>query len=228
MHENFVGRADVPALGNAKSYAARLFDYAGAGHDQIAWVVRRLRDDRQSRSATITTFQPLTDTSYIPCVSLLDFWLPDGAVELVVYAHSLDRDARATTRERLLSRAPRVLRRLVMNDTTDNDIHEDDHRRYRSAYARPGPVRTLPRRPRNVPPNPQTSRDHRRRCSGGDGSDDLAGSDRHLGPNGSTSRASDLPFGWWLIFGGVSVGVGMLAALIVDALFGGPSTRGRT
>jgi thymidylate synthase len=90
MHENFVGREDVPELGNAKSYAVRLFDYAGAGHDQIAWVVRRLRDDPQSRSATITTFQPLTDTSYIPCVSLLDFWLPDGAVELVVYAHSLD------------------------------------------------------------------------------------------------------------------------------------------
>jgi thymidylate synthase len=90
MRENFVGRDDVPELGNAKSYAVRLYDYAGAGHDQIAWVVRRLRDDPESRSATITTFQPLTDTSYIPCVSLLDFWLPDGVVELVVYAHSLD------------------------------------------------------------------------------------------------------------------------------------------
>jgi hypothetical protein len=41
-------------------------------------------------SATITTFQPQTDTTYIPCVSLLDFWLPGGAVELVVYAHSID------------------------------------------------------------------------------------------------------------------------------------------
>jgi thymidylate synthase len=90
MHENFFVHEDVAELGNAKSYAARLFDYAGAGHDQIAWVVRRLQADRESRSATITTFQPLTDTSYIPCVSMLDFWLPDGAVELVVYAHSLD------------------------------------------------------------------------------------------------------------------------------------------
>jgi thymidylate synthase len=90
MHANFFSHEDVPELGNAKSYAARLFDYAGAGHDQIAWVVRRLRDDPESRSATITTLQPLTDTSYIPCVSMLDFWLPDGAVELVVYAHSLD------------------------------------------------------------------------------------------------------------------------------------------
>jgi thymidylate synthase len=90
MHENFFVHKDVAELGNAKSYAVRLFDYAGAGHDQIAWVVERLRADPESRSATITTFQPLTDTSYIPCVSMLDFWLREGDLELVVYAHSLD------------------------------------------------------------------------------------------------------------------------------------------
>jgi thymidylate synthase len=80
----------VAALGDADSYATRLYDYEHTGRDQIAWVVERLRRDPASRSATITTFQPLTDTSYIPCVSLLDFWLPDGALELVVYAHSID------------------------------------------------------------------------------------------------------------------------------------------
>jgi thymidylate synthase len=53
-------------------------------------VIDRLRADPSSRSATITTFQPHTDTTYIPCVSMLDFWLPDGAVELVAYAHSID------------------------------------------------------------------------------------------------------------------------------------------
>jgi len=90
MHANFFSHEDVPELGDAKSYAARLFDYAGSGRDQIAWVVRRLRDDPAARSATITTLQPLTDTSYVPCVSMLDFWLPDGALEVVVYAHSLD------------------------------------------------------------------------------------------------------------------------------------------
>ena len=42
------------------------------------------------RSATITTFEPHTDTSYIPCISLLDFWRVSGALDLVVYAHSLD------------------------------------------------------------------------------------------------------------------------------------------
>ena len=79
-----------PSSGNARSYAARLFDYEGSGRDQLAWVVDRLRSDGESRSATITTFEPLSDTSYIPCVSLLDFWAPAGRVELVVYAHSLD------------------------------------------------------------------------------------------------------------------------------------------
>ncbi len=90
MHENFFVQKDVAELGGAQSYAVRLFNYEGTGRDQIAWVVQRLRDDPACRSATITTFQPLTDTTYIPCVSILDFWLPSGALELVVYAHSLD------------------------------------------------------------------------------------------------------------------------------------------
>jgi thymidylate synthase len=90
MHENFFVQKDVPELGDAKSYASRLFNYDGAGRDQIAWVVDRLRADPASRSATITTLQPLSDTSYIPCVSMLDFWRPDDSLELVVYAHSLD------------------------------------------------------------------------------------------------------------------------------------------
>jgi len=90
MHANFTDQAQVAALGGADSYATRLFDYEHSGRDQVAWVVDRLRRDPTTRSATITTFQPHTDTSYIPCVSLLDFWLPGGAVELVAYAHSID------------------------------------------------------------------------------------------------------------------------------------------
>jgi thymidylate synthase len=90
MHGNFTDHARVADLGDADSYATRLFDYEHSGHDQVAWVIDRLRADPSSRSATITTFQPHTDTTYIPCVSMLDFWLPDGAVELVVYAHSID------------------------------------------------------------------------------------------------------------------------------------------
>jgi thymidylate synthase len=90
MHANFTDYTQVAALGGADSYARRLFDYEHSGRDQVAWVIDRLRQDPATRSATITTFQPHTDSSYIPCVSLLDFWLPDGAVELVTYAHSID------------------------------------------------------------------------------------------------------------------------------------------
>jgi thymidylate synthase len=90
MHATFADRTRVAALGDADSYATRLSDYEHSGRDQVAWVIDRLRQDPASRSATITTFQPRTDTTYIPCVSLLDFWLPGGAVELVVYAHSID------------------------------------------------------------------------------------------------------------------------------------------
>jgi hypothetical protein len=60
MKANFTDRATVAALGDADSYATRLFDYGRTGRDQVAWVIDRLRRDPSSRSATITTFQPLT------------------------------------------------------------------------------------------------------------------------------------------------------------------------
>jgi thymidylate synthase len=90
MHANFTDHARVDALGGARSYASRLYDYGATGLNQIDWVIERLKKDPESRSATITTFEPLSDTSYIPCVSMLDFWIRDGAVEQVVYAHSID------------------------------------------------------------------------------------------------------------------------------------------
>jgi thymidylate synthase len=88
MRRNFTEPDDVAELGGARSYARRLRDYGG--RDQVQWVIERLRLDSENRSAAITTFEPHTDTSYVPCVSLLDFWRATGAVELVVYAHSLD------------------------------------------------------------------------------------------------------------------------------------------
>jgi len=90
MHANFSDHTVVPELGDADSYATRLHDYGRTGLDQLDWVVERLRADPTCRSASITTFQPLSDTSYIPCVSLLDFFLVNAALRLVVYAHSID------------------------------------------------------------------------------------------------------------------------------------------
>ena len=88
MKSNFTEPDDVAELGGARSYARRLRDYDG--RDQVAWVVERLRADPETRSATITTFQPHSDTSYIPCVSLLDFWLVEGGLQFAVYAHAID------------------------------------------------------------------------------------------------------------------------------------------
>jgi thymidylate synthase len=86
MRANFREPGAVAELGGADSYARRLRDYAGTGRDQVAW----LAADPGARDATITTFQPTTDTTYIPCISVIDAWAPDGRVELVVYAHGLD------------------------------------------------------------------------------------------------------------------------------------------
>ena len=90
MHANFTDHSRVPELGDADSYATRLYDYAHAGRDQIRWVIDRLAANPWTRDATITTFQPLTDASYGPCVSLLDFWLINDELQVAVYAHAID------------------------------------------------------------------------------------------------------------------------------------------
>ena len=90
MHANFTDHSRVAELGGADSYATRLYDYGHAGRDQIRWVVDRLAANPWARDATITTFEPLTDTDYIPCVSLLDFWLVKERLQLGVYAHAID------------------------------------------------------------------------------------------------------------------------------------------
>jgi thymidylate synthase len=90
MRANFTDHSRVAELGEADSYATRLYDYAHAGRDQIRWVIDRLAANPWARDAAVTTFQPLTDTSYIPCVSLLDFWLVNGRLQVAVYAHAID------------------------------------------------------------------------------------------------------------------------------------------
>jgi thymidylate synthase len=90
MHANFTDHSRVAELGDSDSYATRLYDYAHTGHDQVRWVIDRLAANPSARDATVTTFQPMTDTSYIPCISLLDFWLVKGELQLAVYAHAID------------------------------------------------------------------------------------------------------------------------------------------
>lgn len=89
MRRNFREKESVPELQGARSYGSRLRDYGGT-KDQISWVVERLRTNQWTRSATITTLEPLTDSGYVPCVSLIDFECREGAANMIVYARSLD------------------------------------------------------------------------------------------------------------------------------------------
>ena len=89
MHANFTERATVAALGGADSNATLLFDYQHSGRDQVAWVVaaapgpgHQVRGHHHVPAAHRHQLHPVR--------SLPDFWLPDGAVELVAYAHSID------------------------------------------------------------------------------------------------------------------------------------------
>lgn len=89
MTENFENLKNVPELNYAHSYASRLYRYAGS-KDQVEWVIKKFKKNPIARSATITTFEPLTDDNYIPCVSLLDFDMNDDILDVYVYARALD------------------------------------------------------------------------------------------------------------------------------------------
>jgi len=88
MHANFTEKAPVAELGNAESYATRLYDYHGK--DQVATIIKKLKDKTETKSATITMLLPNDDTSYVPCVSMLDFKIRDERLTLTATCRSLD------------------------------------------------------------------------------------------------------------------------------------------
>ncbi|MHA1796942.1 MAG: thymidylate synthase [Candidatus Helarchaeota archaeon] len=88
MRTNFREIKRIKELNNTKSYAWRLYSYGEK--DQIEWVIKKLKLKPESKSATITTFLPLEDENYIPCVSLLDFKIRNNALFLIVTCRSLD------------------------------------------------------------------------------------------------------------------------------------------
>lgn len=89
MVRNFTVQGEVPELHHENSYASRLYSYMGK-KDQVEWVIKRLRENPHTRSATITMFEPLTDEGYIPCVSLLDFQESGGRLNMTAYCRALD------------------------------------------------------------------------------------------------------------------------------------------
>jgi len=88
MRSDFTDPNPVATLGDAESYASRRYECEQSGPDQIDWVIERLRMNPSLRSATIITFQPLSDTSYIHCVGVPDFYSHRRRLELAVFASS--------------------------------------------------------------------------------------------------------------------------------------------
>ena len=84
-----------PIIRASPNSAAREVARAGSSimRGRAAIRSRRHRDvapHPRASYATITTFEPLTDVTYVPCVGLLDFWLQSGRLELVVYANGIN------------------------------------------------------------------------------------------------------------------------------------------
>ena len=88
MMSNFKDIRTISELYDSKSYAWRLYSYNGK--DQVNWIINKLKNKPESKSATITTFFPSEDIKYIPCVSLLDFKIRNNSLILTATCRSLD------------------------------------------------------------------------------------------------------------------------------------------
>lgn len=102
MLSNFFEQKIVPELKNSKSYGTRLFNYNGK--DQIEWVTEKLKEKPETKSATITTLMPNTDSGYIPCVSMLDFKIRSGKLVLNTFCRSIDFGGKAYANMIVLSK----------------------------------------------------------------------------------------------------------------------------
>ncbi len=88
MQENFTQILRVPELNNCWSYGWRLFNFQGV--NQIDWIIEKLKNKPESKSATISMLQRAGEESYIPCVSLLDFKIRSNQLWLTATCRSLD------------------------------------------------------------------------------------------------------------------------------------------
>lgn len=94
MENNFTKLGTVKELHNANSYASRLYNYMNK-KNQIEWIINKLEKEKYTCSATITTFEPLTDEKYIPCVSMIDFYVENEKLNMYIYCRSLDFGSKA-------------------------------------------------------------------------------------------------------------------------------------
>lgn len=87
MLSNFLEQKRVPELKNALSYGTRLFNYNGK--NQVEWVINKLTKKPETKAATISMLMS-DDEDYIPCVSLLDFKLRNGKLNITAMCRAID------------------------------------------------------------------------------------------------------------------------------------------
>lgn len=121
MRDNFTRAGTVSELGHAASYASRLRDHGGI--DQLARVAAKLRAKPATKSATITTLQPATDDTYVPCISLLDFKIRDGCLQLTATCRSLDFESKALYNMVELAQIAMAMQRECGADRTRVLVH---------------------------------------------------------------------------------------------------------
>jgi len=87
MLSNFLEQKRVPELKNALSYGTRLFNYNGK--NQVDWIINKLTKKPETKAATISMLMQ-DDEDYIPCVSLLDFKLRKGKLNITAMCRAID------------------------------------------------------------------------------------------------------------------------------------------
>jgi thymidylate synthase len=87
MLSNFLEQKKIPELHNTLSYGTRLFNYKGK--NQIEWVIKKLKEKPETKSATIVTIMP-EDEDYIPCVSAIDFKIRRGRLMVSAMCRAID------------------------------------------------------------------------------------------------------------------------------------------
>lgn len=118
MENNFTKLGKVKELHDANSYASRLYNYMDQ-KNQIQWVIDKIKNEKYTCSATITTFEPLLDEKYIPCVSMIDFYVEEDKLNMYIYCRSLDFGSKAYVNLVMLYK---ILKQVA--DETDIEVGE--------------------------------------------------------------------------------------------------------
>jgi thymidylate synthase len=68
------------------TYGSRIYDYSGV--DQFEWLVQRIREKRETKSATICLLVPDCDSPNLPCLTTIDAKIRHDTLELQCFFRS--------------------------------------------------------------------------------------------------------------------------------------------